>query len=193
MKLKAILSARSVLPATALLMSSCTFWYDTVSFDPAGKVPAATTPVPKIEVDTNITVATLFGGSVKSKKPYDIRAYHLDDTSTFAAAEFTDMTVTYADGTVDPGVAALGLPKRFQHAIHESHNSMAGGAVVVTRSRIIAAEFPGAVTRDEPFTLRIEGKFTKDDGTTIPFVIRQKYDISRDTRKESWADFVSGA
>ena len=192
MKIKTILSARSVLPAAALLMSSCTFWYDTVSFAPAGKVPAATTPVPKIEIDTNISVATLFGGSVKSKKPYDIRAYHLDDTFTFASAEFTAVTVTYADGTVDPGVAALKLPVRSQHTIHEAYNSMGEEGVVVTKSRIIQAGFPGAIGRDEPFTLLIEGRFTKDNGSIIPFKIRQKYDISRDKRTESWADFVSG-
>jgi hypothetical protein len=69
---------------------------------------------------------------------------------------------------------------------------MAGGAVVVTKSRIIHAEFPGTVTRDEPFTLLIQGKFTKDDGTVIPFNIKEKYDISRENRTESWVDFVSG-
>jgi len=43
-----------------------------VSFGPVGKTPAAKTPVPKIEIDTNISVGTLLGGSVKSRKPYDI-------------------------------------------------------------------------------------------------------------------------
>jgi hypothetical protein len=173
-------------------MSACTFWYDTVSFGAAGKMPAAKTPGPKIEIDTNISVATLFGGSVKSKKPYDIQAYYMDDTFTFASAEFSKVTVTYADGTVDPGAAAIQLPMRFQNRVHESYNSMDGGVVVVTKSRIISAEFSGAITRDEAFTLEIEGKFTKDDGTIIPFAIHEKYDISREKRTESWADFVSG-
>jgi hypothetical protein len=192
MKLHTILSAPSILLAATLLMSSCTFWYDTVSFDPAGKMPAAKTPVPKIEIDTNISVATLLGGSVKSKKPYDILAYYTDDTFTFASAEFTKVTVTYADGTLDTGAAALQLPMRFQNRVHESYNSMAGGAVVVTKSRIIQAEFPGTINREEPFTLLIEGEFTKDDGTFIPFTIREKYEISRKKGTESWADFVSG-
>lgn len=90
------------------------------------------------------------------------------------------MTVTYADGTKDPGAAALRLPMRFHGREHESYNSMAGGAVVVTKSRMIQAEFPGSITRDEPFTLFIEGCFTKDDGTTIPFTIKEQYEISRD-------------
>jgi hypothetical protein len=134
----------------------------------------------------------LLGGSVKTNKPYDIVASYMDDTFTFASAEFTKVTVTYADGTVDPGAAALRLPMRFQCRVHESHNSMDGGAVVVTKSRIIPAEFPGTISRDEPFTLLIEGRFTKENGTIIPFIVREKYGISRDKRTESWADFVSG-
>jgi hypothetical protein len=186
MKIKPLL-----LLATALLLPSCNVKYDMVAFHAVGIMPAATTPVPKIEIDTNVS-AGMFGGDVKSNKPYDILAYYMDDTFTYASAEFTVLTVTYADGTVDPGAAALKLPMRFQQRIHESHNSMAGGAIVVTKSRIIQAELPGTITRDEPFTLQIEGKFTKDDGTVIPFKIKEKYDISRDKGTESWVDFISG-
>ena len=60
---------------------------------------------------------------------------------------------------------------------------MAGGAVVVKKSRIIQAELPGTITRDEAFTLLIEGKFTKEDGTIMPFRIKEKYDISRDKKR----------
>jgi hypothetical protein len=35
-------------------------------------------------------------------------------------------------------------------------------------------------------------QFTKDDGTIIPFNIKEKYDITREKRSESWVDFVSG-
>jgi hypothetical protein len=66
----------------------------------------------------------------------------LDDTFTFAAAGFTTVTVTYADGTIDPGVAALKPPMRVQARPHESHNSTSDG-VVVTKSRMIQTEFPG--------------------------------------------------
>jgi hypothetical protein len=192
MKTNIHLAAQSILLATILLLPSCSYKHDTVSFGPVGKTPAAKTPVPKIEIDTNISVGTLLGGSVKSRKPYDILAHYMDDTFTFASAEFTKVTVTYADGTVDPGAAALKLPMRFQHRVYESHNSMAGGAVVVNKSRIIQAEFPGVITRDEPFTLHIEGKFTKENGTIIPFTFKEKYDIARDERTESWTEFVSG-
>jgi len=184
-------SILSILFAIALLLPSCNVKYDMVTFNAVGIMPAATTLVPKIEIDTNVT-AGMMGGAVKSNKPYDIQTHYMDDTFTFASAEFTTVTVTYADGTVDPGIAALKLPLRVQNRVHESPNSMAGGAVVVTKSRIIPAEFPRTVSRDEPFTLLIEGKFTKDDGTIIPFKIKEKYDISREKRTESWVEFVSG-
>lgn len=181
----------SILLAAALLLPSCNVKYDMVSFDAVGIMPAVKTPMPKIEIDTNVS-AGMMGGDVKSKKPYDILAHYMDDTFTFASAEFTAVTVTYADGTLDPGAAALKLPMSFQGRPYESHNSMAGGAIVVNKSRIIQAELPGTITRDEAFTLLIEGKFTKEDGTVIPFRIKGKYDISREKRTESWADFVSG-
>jgi len=178
----------TILLAAALLLPSCSVKYDMVTFNATGIMPAATPPVPKIEIDTNVT-AGMMGGRVKSNKPYDILASYSDEN--FASAEFTTVTVTYADGTIDPGVAALKLPMRFQYRVYESPNSMAGGVVVVTKSRIIQAEFPGTISRDEPFTILIEGKFTKDDGTIIPFKIREKYNLSRENRTESWVDFVS--
>ncbi len=185
------LALRFLLLLTAILLPSCNAKYDMVTFTAVGIMPAATTPVPAIFIDTNVT-AGMMGGDVKSNKPYDIQTHYMDDTFTFASAEFTTVTVTYADGTVDPGTAALKLPMRFQNRAHESSNSMAGGAVVVTKSRMIPAEFLGTISRDEAFTLLIEGKFTKDDGTIIPFTIKEKYDVSWDKRTESWVDFVSG-
>lgn len=184
-------AASSIVLAAALVLPSCNVKYDMVTFDAAGIMPAVKTPLPKIEIDTNVS-AGMMGGAVKSNKPYDIRAHYMDDTFTFASAEFTAVTVTYADGTLDPGAAALKLPMSFQGRPYESHNSVAGGAIVVNKSRIIQAELPGSITRDEAFTLLIEGKFTKDDGTIIPFTIKEKYDISREKRTESWVDFVSG-
>ena len=181
----------SILLATAFLLPSCNVKYDMVTFNAAGIMPAVKTAIPKIEIDTRIS-AGMAGGAVKSNKPYNIRAYYMDETFTFASAVFTKVTVTYADGSVDHGIAALKLPMRVGNTIHESPNSMAGGVVVVNKSRVIRAEFPATIARDEAFTLQIEGEFTKDDGTIIPFAIRERYDISRDKGTESWADFVSG-
>jgi hypothetical protein len=192
MNLHQNITAPFLLPAISLVAPSCSFHYDMVSFNGVDKRPATKTPVPKIEIDTNTSVSTLLGGHVKSRKPYDIRAYYMDDKFTFASVEFTVVSVTYADGTNDPAAAALQLPMRFQGRLHESHNSMDGGVVVVTRSRIIDAEFPATITREEPFTLHIEGQFTKESGTVVPFRVNQKYEIYRDKRTETWVDFVSG-
>jgi hypothetical protein len=191
MNFQTIPAVPSILLAATFLMSSCSYNYDIVSFDGVDKMPAAKTPVPKVEIDTNASVSTLLGGSVKSKKPYDVRAYYMDDKFTFASAEFTAVTVTYADGTLDPGAAKLKLPMRIQGRLHESYNSMDGGVVVVTKSRIIDGQFPDIITRDEPFTLHIEGHFTKDNGAFIPFRIKRQYELSRDKGTESWVDFVS--
>jgi hypothetical protein len=182
---------RLLLLASTIIFSSCNVKYDTVFFQAAGKTAGATIPVPSVEIDTNIS-AGMMGGAVKSNKPYDIRAYYLDDSFTFAAAEYTKVTVTYADGSTDPGIAALKLPMIVSSKNYESHNSVAGGAVVVNKSRILRADFIDTVTRDEAFTLELEGKFTKDDGSVIPFTIKEKYDVSRQTVTESWVDFVSG-
>lgn len=192
MKSKAYAVSFILLGATLLLPSCGDYKHDTVSFHIVGKSPASITPAPAINIDTNMSVSSMMGGTVKSQKPYDILAYYLDDTFTIESAVFTKVTVTYADGTVDPGAVSLKLPLKITGRLHESPNSMAGGAVVVTKSRIIQAEFTGAISRDEPFTLLIEGHFNKNDGTTIPFTINEKYDITRDKRTETWSDFVSG-
>lgn len=185
------ISAIPCILLAGLLLPSCNVKYNMATFTAAGIMPASTTPVPKIDIDTNVS-AGMMGGDVKSNKPYDIQAYYMDDTFTFESAEFTKVAVTYADGTVDPGVGALKLPVRVPQRGHERHNSMDGGAVVVTKSRIIHAELPGIITRDEDFTLLIEGRFTKDDGTIIPFRIKERYEISWEKRTETWVDFVSG-
>jgi hypothetical protein len=192
MNIRTISGAPFVLLAAVLLGSSCSYRHDTVSFGAVGKMSVVGTRVPQIEIDTNISVGTLVGGTVKSRRPYSIRAFYLDDSFTFASIEFTTVRVTYADGTVDPGSAGIKLPMRFGGKLHESHNSMDGGTVVVTKSRMIAAEFPGAIARDEPFTLLLKGHFIKENGSIIPFTVNGKYGVSRDSRTESWVDFVSG-
>ena len=180
----------SILLATIFLLSSCTVKYDMVTFSARGLMSPAKGTVPDVVIDTN-TTAGILGGAIKSRKPYDILAIYMDTTFTIAAAEFTKVTVTYADGTVDPGIAALKLPMRLRHSLHEMPNSDSDGNVVITKSRRIEAEFPRTITRDEPFTLLIEGTFTKDNGTIVPFRIREKYNMSREDRTESWVDFVS--
>lgn len=185
------ITSLSCLLATGFLVSSCDYRYDTVNFKTSAPTAPNTGPVPRIYIETNMSVSGMAGGTVRTSKPYSIKTHHLDDTFTFAAAEYSAVTVTYADGTEDPGTAALKLPKRIGAEDYEVVNSTTGGVIVTTNYRIIKGKFPGTVGRDEPFTLHMEGKVIKDDGSTIPFTIRQRYDVVRDKRTQTWAEFVS--
>lgn len=181
----------AILFAAAVLLPSCNAKYDMVTFNAVGIMPAATSPVPNVAIDTNVS-AGMLGGDVKSKKPYDIHAFYTDTTLTIASAEFTKVTVTYADGTVDPGIAALTFPMSFPHSYSEDLQFQTEGTSTINKSRRIQAEFPKTITRDEAFTLLIEGKFTKDNGTIIPFKIKEKYTISHEKGTQTWVDYVSG-
>lgn len=181
----------SILLAHCLLLPSCSYRYDRVTFNAVGRMPATQKAIPDIAIDTNDSMGT-WGGLVKSTKPYDIIAlYYMDNAPIVASVEFTQVTVTYADGTVDPGGKALKLPMRFESFVYEGSYYETDGSVVHTKSRRIKAELPGAITRDEPFTLLIEGRFKKDNGAIIPFTIRKKYDMERDKRKETWVDYLN--
>jgi hypothetical protein len=190
MKTKTV-TTLSIFVATALVLPSCNANYDMVTFQAVGIMPASKTPVPTVAIDTNVS-AGMMGGDIKSKKPYDIHAFYTDSTLSIASAEFTKVTVTYADGTVDPGIAALKLPKRFQHHYSEDLQFQTEGTSTINKYRRIQAEFAKTVTRDEAFTLQIEGTFTKDNGTIIPFKIKEKFKVSHEKGKESWVDYVSG-
>lgn len=179
-----------MLLSAAFVLPSCNFRYDMVAFNAVGLMPDSTLPVPDVEIDTNVSMGML-GGNVKSKKPYDIHAFYTDSSLSIDSAEFTKVTVTYADGSVDPGVVALKFPMHFQHLYSEETRFVTDGTTAVTKSRRIQAEFPKTVSRDESFTLQIEGKFTKSDGTVIPFQIKEKYKFSRETGTDSWVDAVS--
>ena len=183
--------ALSILLATCLLLPSCSYRYDRVTFNAVGGKPASPKPFPDIVIDTNVSMPT-WGGLVKSNKPYDILAlYYMDNAPIVSSIEFTKVTVTYADGTVDPGTAALKLPMRFNHFIYEYTDRKPDGTVVPVKTRRIEAEIPRTINRDEPFTLLIEGRFIKDNGTISPFRFRQKYNFERDKRSESWVDYLS--
>ena len=181
-----------VLLAACCMLASCRdYEHDTVTFTVVGKTPPAKGPAPNIHIDTNIEVSGMAGGTIKSLKPYSIGIDYTDETFTFEAAEFTKVTVTYADGTNDPGAAALKLPARFKAREHEAVNSTAGGRIVKTRMRVISGNIPGAITRDMPITLRLEGTLIKDDGTTIPFTIKQEYEVETDKSTKPCAEVMN--
>lgn len=180
----------TILFVAALLLPSCSYHYDRVTFDRVGRMPAGKKTIPYIAIDTNDTLGS-WGGEVKSIKPYNVLALYVDYTFRIASAEFTKVTVTYADGSVDPGIAALKLPMRVGLSVYEVRKPTSSGTEVVADSRRLEALFPGVITRDEPFSLMIEGKFIKDNGAVIPFKIKEKYHISRDKRKEGWVEYLN--
>jgi hypothetical protein len=90
--------------------------------------------------------------------------------------------VTYADGTVDPGTKALKLPMRIKTFVYLGPDRNPDGSINHSKDRRIEKEMIGVVSRDEPFTLQIEGRFTKYSGTTIPFKIKTKYNMQWDRR-----------
>jgi hypothetical protein len=94
----------------------------------------------------------------------------------------TKFTVTYADGTVDPGTKALKLPMRIKTFVYLGPDRNPDGSINHSKDRRIEKEMIGVVSRDEPFTLQIEGRFTKYSGTTIPFKIKTKYNMQWDRR-----------
>ncbi len=170
--------------------STTSYKVDTVTFIVSSTIPPAAGPVPKIHIDTNIKLSGLTGGSVKSSKPYSVGIDYTDTTFTFAAAEFTKVGISYDDGSIDPGTAALKLPLRILARPYDSINSVAGGAIVKTKLRVISGEIPGAISRDEPFTLRIEGHLIKDNGTKVPFAINREYDVVKDKATKAWGDVM---
>jgi hypothetical protein len=187
-------TARSILLTTCLFAAACSggdYTFDTVEFAIVASGASATGPTPNVFIDTNVEVSGLFGGSVKSERPYDIQLSLADESFTFARLELTHVSATAADGTNDPGAAALVLPVRFEGRELETTNSVAGGRVVTSKVRLISGELVGVITRDVAMTLRLEGRIVADDGSATPFAMEQKFDVLTDTSTKPWADVMS--
>lgn len=166
------------------LLSSCVTWYDRAEFDPVRDKYYAQKGVPDTHIDTNDTSG--WNGIIKSTKPYDIWLLypkaHPETAAYIESVVITKFTVTYADGTVDPGTKALKLPMRIKTFVYDGPDRNSDGSINHSKDRRIENEMTGVVSRDEPFTLQIEGRFTKYSGTTIPFKINIKYNMQRDRR-----------
>jgi hypothetical protein len=167
---------------------------DVVDFRQTSSSASSKGLVPKIFIDNNVSITGPFGGFIKSKKPYSIGFDHTDMGFTIAAVEFTKVVVAYKDGTTDPGLAALRLPMRFSARHHVAINS--GGPppnyTIETPMRLVVGRIPKVISRDEPVTLLIEGRFIKDNGRTIPFKIRQQYKPEVEKSIQSWVEVISG-
>ena len=154
----------------------------TAGADAAGEAhdaaaPAASGASPGLWINTNTQLSGLFGGTLKSRRPYSINADYTDNALAFTTLVFTSVAITYEDGVTEPATAALSLPLRIDARDHESVNSVAGGRVVKSTSRVFSGMIPGVITRDESFRLVIEGRFLTADGGVVPFTIDQRYEV----------------
>lgn len=133
--------------------------------------------VPGLWIDTHIRISGMFGGTIKSHLPYDI-AFNLTNTAgTLKRVDVTAISITYDDGTPEPAAKAITLPIGASARQIESVNSVAGGRVVRTKLWHIGGRIPEVITRNESFGLTLKGHVTKRDGTALPFVIEQHYDV----------------
>lgn len=181
----------------ALLISCCfvgclPYKVNTVDFHQTSSTSSGM--VPNINIDTNLSISSPFGGFIRSKKPYAIAVDHTDMSFSIAAVEFTKVVVKYQDGTTDPGVAKLKLPQRFASRHHVSINS--GGPpptyTFETPMRLITARVPKVISRNEPFTLFMEGRFIKDSGRAIPFKVKKSFAPQFENSVQSWFEVISG-
>lgn len=174
----------SVLFSIYTLLSSCITRYDRAEFDPVRDKNYARTSVPSTHIDTNDTSG--WNGFIKSTKPYDIWVLypiaHPETAAYLESVVLTKFTVTYADGTVDPGTKALKLPMRIKTFVYQGADRNPDGSINHSQDRRIEKEMIGVISRDEPFTLQIEGRFIKYNGTSIPFTIKTKYNMKWDRR-----------
>lgn len=166
------------------LLSSCITRYDRAEFDPVRDRNYAQTGIPGTHIDTNETSG--WNGIIRSTKPYDIWVHypgaHPETAANIESVVFTKFTVTYADGTVDPGTKALKLPMSIKTFVYQGSDRNPDGSINHSKDRRIEKEMTGVVSRDEPFTLQIEGRFTKYSGTAMPFKIKIKYNMRWDRR-----------
>jgi hypothetical protein len=152
----------------------------------SGPAPSGQANPPGIRIDTNTQLRGLWGGTVKSSKPYAIGFDSTDNAGDLERLEFTKIEITYNPSTpstpstpsaaTEPAAEALALPITIDAREVEAVNSGAGGVIIRSTVRILSGEIQGVITRDEPLRLVIEGRFIKADGAQVPFTIDQYWD-----------------
>lgn len=174
-----------------ITMMSGTYAIDTVEFtlvDPSTATSGiAGSSEPGIWIDTNVEVK-IWQKKIESRKPYSIAIDKTDDSATYASAVFTKVDITYYDGSVETSRPQLPLILKAED--YSITNSVSGGRIVTTTTRGIHGRIPDVITRDEPFTLQLEGHFLLDDGNRIPFHIQQEYDVRIDQSKKAAKDVM---
>lgn len=176
---------RAALIAASLLLLPCcggTVDIDTIVFRhvPREEVEA-TQPKPSLWIDTHINQPGLFGGKVRSARPYGVRLDYTDETFTYEGLDVTALEVTYAGGEVEPEAAALTFPLAFRFHPYEAVNSTRDG-VVRTQLSVLSAEVKSVITRDEDFRIVLSGHFRKKGDVQVPFEIVQQFTKVHDKR-----------
>ena len=148
--------------------------FEFVQADPPQNVGEA---IPNIWIDTNLKLSSLSGGTLSSSLPCGVKIDYTDNSFAFKNAVFTAVKVTYDDDSVDPSAEAVTVPVRMAAREYDLVNSVAGGQIVKSKAWVISGTIPGVITRAEPFRLHIDGYFTKEDDSKIPFAVDQHFDI----------------
>ena len=162
----------------------------TFEFRPSHPPQSVGESTPHVWIDTNTKLSGLFGGTVTSSLPCAVMIDYTDNSFTFKSAEFTSVKITYDDGAVGPATEAVKLPLRLAAREYTSVNSVAGGRIVESKTSLISGKIPEVVTRAEPFRLQLEGHFIKNDGSTLPFIIDQHFDVERENAVKSAAEVL---
>lgn len=148
-------------------------------------------PEPGIFIDTNTKLSGFFGGEVTTSKPYSIAFNYTDSAFTYSTLEFTSIKVTYDSGIVETSTNDLEIPILINARKYECINSVAGGKIVKTNVNIFPGKIPGIITQDEAFNILIKGKFTKKDGTEVPFTLNQHYNVEKVNTTKAWQDVIA--
>lgn len=166
---------------------------DAVQFTPTPPLPNSEKPTPDVWIDTHLKISGMFGGTIKSSAPFDVTFDFTDANRAYAAIVVTGVSIRYDDKTVEKATDELKLPIRVKAREQEVVNSMSGGEIVKSNVRLLSGRIPGIVTREQPFTLKLQGHFQKLDGTQERCEIEQHYDVEKETGTRSWAEVMESA
>lgn len=141
--------------------------------------------IPNIWIDTNTKLSGISGGTLTSSLPCAVKIDYTDNSFSFQSVVITSVKITYDDSTDDPSAETVELPFNVAAREYESVNSVTGGRIVKSKNWIISGEISSLVTRAEPFRLQMEGYFTKDKDTRVPFTIDEHFDLKTENSVKS--------
>lgn len=168
-------------------MTSCTYFINTVQFSEAKSNLRSSSFAPEVGIDDNMRIPFLIAGPIYSSKPYDLRIYYHDKTFSYAKVEISQLEISYDDGKTEPRLKEIKFPLQFNGEYYESYNTGPEGSVT-NKSLHLNASFPRVISRATPFTLHVEGRLIKKNGTKIPFMINKKYKVEKFQGTASWVE-----